>query len=107
MVSLFDQVVNLVVAGDILISVHGYDELANDGVFIKDVIRVDDAVVVAEYPNHGKGPCVLVLQMDRAGLPIHIVWGIPTGKESPAVLVTAYRPDPNVWEKDFITRKEK
>lgn len=26
--------------------------------------------------------------------PNHVVWGIPIGKSSPAVIVTAYRPDP-------------
>ena len=104
---LFDQICELVASGDILISAHGYDELANDGIFIKDVIPVDDAVLVAEYSDQGKGPCVLVLQKDRNNHPVHVVWGIPSGKESPAVVVTAYRPDPDVWKDDFITRKQK
>ena len=104
---LFDQIKGLVKSGNILISAHGYDELANDGIFIKDVIRVEEARLITEYPDHGKGPCMLVLQNDRNNLPIHAVWGIPAGKESPAVLVTAYRPDPDAWNKDFTTRKKK
>ena len=36
--------------------------------------------------------------------PIHVVWGIPKGARSPAVLVTAYRPDPAKWSSDFIRR---
>ena len=36
---------------------------------------------------------------------IHVVWGIPKGKTEPAVLITAYRPDPDLWENDFLRRK--
>jgi hypothetical protein len=48
---------------------------------------------------------VLVLQHDRSGKAIHAVWGIPRGKDLPAVLVTAYRPDPERWSDDFLRRK--
>lgn len=104
---LLDQLKKLVASGEILISAHGYDELANDGISIKDAIRIEEAVLIAEYPDHGKGPCVLVLQKDRNNLPVHVVWGIPSGKGTPAVVVTAYRPNPEAWEGDFITRKKR
>jgi hypothetical protein len=81
--------------------------MAEDGILAGEAIDgVADAVVVEDYPEYSKGPCVLVPQRDRGGRPIHVVWGIPRGQMSPAVLVTAYRPDPALWTDDFLRRKQ-
>jgi len=103
----FVQILRLIERGDVRISDHGYDEMAADGLYVRDVIgSIADAVVIEEYPDYAKGPCVLLLQRDRTGQLIHVVWGIPKGKSSPAVLVTAYRPDPRRWEPGFLRRKK-
>lgn len=102
----FKQIVQLVERGEVRISDHGYDELAADEIFVRDVIAgIASAVVVEDYPEYPKGSCVLMLQKDRDGSPIHIVWGIPKSASSPAVLVTAYRPDPERWTDDFRRRR--
>lgn len=102
----FQQIVGLVSHGEARISAHGYEELAEDNIFAKDaVMGIVDGVVVENYPTFHKGSSVLVLQQDRNGYPIHVVWGIPKGKSSPAVLVTAYRPDPERWSDNFMRRK--
>ena len=102
---IFTLILELIQKNEVLISSHGYDELANDKIFVRDVLAfIDSAVVLEEYPEFGKGPCVLLLQKDRAYNPIHTVWGIPKGKERPAVLITAYRPDPEKWSDDFRRR---
>ena len=100
------RVVDLVQAGEVRVSAHGYDEIAEDGILAGEVIDgVAAAVVIEDYPAYPKGPCVLVLQRDGRGGPIHVVWGIPRGRTSPAVLVTAYRPDPARWTEDFLRRR--
>lgn len=94
-------------SGELHISEHGYDALAEDGIFVRDVIEgIRDAAVVEEYTAFAKGPAVLVLKYDRDGHPIHAVWGIPKGHESPAVLVTAYCPDPKLMGQGFYGEKE-
>jgi hypothetical protein len=97
----------LIQRGDLRISDDGYDELAAEGLYARDIVgSVADAVVVEDDPDYPKGPCVLVLQKDRHGDVIHVVWGIPKGQTSPAVLVTACKPDPQCWDPGCLRRKK-
>ena len=103
----FRKVRALVNIEDVRISEHGYDELAEDNLTVKEILNgISDAVVVEEYPSYPKGPCVLLLQKDDSGVPIHVVWGIPKGHNKPAVLITAYRPDPERWDMSFMRRRK-
>ena len=106
MSSTLDRIRQLVAEGSVRISDHGYDELAADGLLAGEVLAgVENARLVEDYPQYGKGPCALVLQAASQSRPIHAVWGIPKGRNGPAVLVTAYRPDPNLWENEFLRRR--
>ena len=96
----------LVAKGEVRVSAHGYDELAADGIRVHEaVVGVAGALLVEDYPSYAKGPCVLTLQRDNDDRPIHVVWGIPAGQETPAVVVTAYRPDPAKWDETWQRRR--
>lgn len=104
---LLSSIIDLILKGDIKISLHGYEDLANDKISVKDTVSgIKEAVVVEEYLDFPKGPCVLVLQKDSKGNPVHAVWGVPAGHSSPAVLVTAYRPIREKWSDDYLRRKK-
>ena len=97
----------LVAAREVRISEHGFDELSDDRISVRDAVRgIHNSVEVEEYPESGRGPAVLVLEYDRDGQPIHVVWGIPKGHTAPAVLITAYRPDPLKWDVGFTRRRK-
>ena len=101
-----ERVQQLIQSGELRISDHGYDELAADGLMARDVVEgIAHALVVEDYLTYPKGPCVLVLQHDTDNQPVHVLWRIPKERERPAVLVTAYRPDPELWQDGFLRRR--
>ena len=82
----WSRILYLIEQREIRISAHGYEELAEDNLLVREVLAsANEAVIVEDYPEYPKGPAVLVLQEDREGHPIHVVWGIPSGNTSPAV----------------------
>lgn len=64
----------LVNSGHVRISEHGYDELAEDGLFARELLSsVTEAELLEDYPEFAKGPCVLLLQLDAAGNRVHAI----------------------------------
>src|SRR5438045_7887854 len=101
-----EQIQQLIGTGDVQVSTHADEELTKDRISLRELLAgVQSAVVVEDYPNYAKGPCVLVLEREALGNTVHALWGIKKGTISPAVLITAYRPDPSRWSIDWLTRK--
>ncbi|KJR40984.1 hypothetical protein MCHI_003113 [Candidatus Magnetoovum chiemensis] len=102
----FEKILNLINRSEVKISIHGYDELSEDELLVEEIIdSAKNATVIEDYPNYYKVSCVLVLQRDGRGNPMHILWGIYKNTSSPAVLITAYKPDPLLWSDDFTKRR--
>jgi len=60
----------LIATGAVRISEHGYDELADDGLTVNELLNgIDKAQIVEEYPDYPKGRCILLLQKDKHGNP--------------------------------------
>ena len=106
MADTLELVLQLVRRGEVRFSEHGYDEMAADGILATTILSgIEGATLIEDYPSYPKGPCVLVRQWDELSDYIHVVWGIPSGRSSPAVVVTAYRPDASRWSSDFLRRE--
>jgi hypothetical protein len=98
------RVQTLVLAGNYRVSDHGYEELRKDAILIGDVVAgIAAAEAVEDYRTRDR---VLTLQQDADGGPIHVVWAISAERHQ-AVMVTAYRPDPVLWDSDFKERKKR
>jgi hypothetical protein len=106
-VDFLDRIKKLISNGNVLVSSHGYDELADDDIRVRDIIDgMQNAISVEYYPDYSKGPCILVLLRDGENNVLHAVWGVSKERTEPAVLVTAYKPDPSRWNEDFTERKK-
>ena len=102
----FLKILRLVESGAVRISDHADKKIVEDELSVRQLVQsAKNGIVIEDYPTFPKGPCVLVLQPDGEGRPIHVIWGIPKGFEGPVVLVTAYRPDSELWEHGFMRRK--
>ena len=79
MSALWHKLTDLIAAGYVRISEHGYDALADDGLTIEGVLfGVPRAFVLEEYPDYPKGLAALVLQFGCRGQPCACGMGNPS-----------------------------
>lgn len=104
--TLLANIRELVGAGKVRVSAHGFEELANDDITLSELLdSLPGAVTVEEYQDYHKGPCVLVLQSTADNGAVHVLWGVAKNTPDVATLITAYRPDPERWSEDFLRRR--
>jgi Domain of unknown function (DUF4258) len=96
---------NLIASGKSRTSEHGFRELREDAILLAELVEtIGSAEVVEEHPDYHKGPCILLLHSVLDGEPVHALWGTTKDNPAMATLITAYRPDPKKWTKDFLKR---
>ena len=72
---------------------------------ISDILQtILSGEIIEEYPDDYPYPSCLIFGYTTCGEPLHLVCGVGGGT---LFLITAYRPDPERWESDWKTRKER
>lgn len=100
-----DRIRELVAEGRYLFSNHAYEELAADDILPSEIVAgLRSASAIEDYPDAKRGPSVLVFWRGESGKPLHAVWGIHASNPNKAVLITAYRPKPQLWTPDYRKR---
>lgn len=91
-------------AEQIAITEHARRRLVERSISVNDIIRcIDTGEIIQKYEDDKPFPSCLILGADIDGEYLHVV---VSHDDEWIYLITAYHPDPNVWESDFKTRKE-
>ena len=107
MPTLLEQIQALVAAGRWDPSEHGRIRRDQRGIQNADLIHgLAEAIVVELYNEPGERPAVLLLQHDRSGTPLHVIWGFDADTGD-ALVITTYRPGLDIWEPDLMTRRRR
>jgi hypothetical protein len=89
----------------IAITEHARQRLLERGIAISDIIRcIAEGEIIKQYEDDKPFPSCLILGMSVNDSYIHVV---ASHDDEWIYLITAYHPDPEVWEPDFKTRKER
>ena len=92
--------------GSVRLSDHAFERLLTHDISYQEILDgLGRAEAIEDYPDYFHGPCVLVLQQDAKRRPFHVVWGLSKGDERRAIVVTAYRPDPEKWDETWRRRR--
>ncbi len=88
----------------IIYRVHALQRMFQRGIRADDVREVLElGEVVEDYPNDFPYPSRLMLGHPRSR-PIHVVAGSNAAGDE-TIVITAYEPDPALWEPDFKRRR--
>ena len=88
----------------VYISEHADRRFRERGIKARDVRNcVMNGRIIEDYPDDFPFPSCLILGKDLNGNALHVVM---SSEGSMGRIITAYKPDPKKWSKDFSIRKE-
>ncbi len=89
----------------ILITEHARIRLLERGITARDIIKgISSGEIIKHYEDDKPFPSCLILGQDEKEKPVHIVVSFDGDMLH---LITAYYPNPKVWNDDFKTKKER
>lgn len=85
---------------ELIYSDHAINQMFSRSISTDDIENViKSGEIISEYPNDKPFPSCLILgKIDNR--PLHLVIAI-NEFESKCVIITAYQPDPNLWDEEF------
>jgi hypothetical protein len=55
----FELILDLIKRQNVVVSDHGYDQLGEDDIFVRDILNgASEARIIENYRDYPKGPCV-------------------------------------------------
>jgi len=98
------DIIEAIKAHRIRITDHADEEAESDQLTFDEIyFTVANGEVIEDYPDDRPYPSCLIYGNTFGGDPVHSVWAF-NNENKWAVLITAYRPDPNLWI-DFRNRR--
>lgn len=99
------DIIEVIQIGHVRITDHAYEEANADRLKFDEIFfSVLHGVVIEEYADDSPYPSLLIFGQTFAGDPVHSVWAYNELKRW-AVLITVYRPDPNLWINCKVRKK--
>lgn len=100
-----EELRNLCTDETIMLTQHLQLRLRERNITMDDIMQgIQTGHIIEQYPTDYPYPSCLVLGIDISGTPLHVVCGHGHGR---LWIITVYRPDPERWESDNETRKER
>lgn len=91
------DIVEAIQANRVRITDHADEEAEADQLTFDEIyFSVLHGEIIEEYPTDKPYPSCLIYGQTFRGDPVHSVWAY-NGQSRWAVLITVYRPDPNLW----------
>jgi len=102
-----NKIIDAIEENRIRITEHADEEAQVDELHYEDIFySVLHGEIIENYPEDNPYPSCLIFGETLAGNPVHTVWAY-SEKSKWAVLVTVYKPNPDLWIDYKIRKKRK
>ena len=98
-----DRIRELIRQGNVVWRDHAMKRLRERKITREDVRNaIYTGEIIEDRPDDIPTPCCLILGTNVKGRYLHVICGV---LDDMVYIISAYYPDPDKWEADFITRK--